>query len=85
IGYDFIPNTYSGAQGSYGKGANGSNYMTGGGGGYYGGGAAGVTAYCTAGGGGGSGYIGGVSSGSMTPGSKSGNGYARITLVTITG
>ncbi|MFV0250233.1 MAG: glycine-rich protein [Bacilli bacterium] len=85
IGYDFVPNTYTGAQGSYGKGANGSNYMPGGGGGYYGGGAAGVTAYCTAGGGGGSGYIGGVSSGSMTIGSRSGNGYARITLVTISG
>ena len=32
-------------------------------------------------GGGGSGYIGGVSNGSMSNGQRSGNGYATITLV----
>ncbi len=30
---------------------------------------------------GGSGYIGGVTNGSMTSGSRTGNGYATITLV----
>ena len=44
----------------------------GGGGGYYGG---------NTGGYGGSSYIGGVTNGSMTEGQRSGNGYARITLV----
>ncbi len=46
----------------------------GGGGGYYGGGAG-----YNGGGGGGSGYIGGVTGGSMSNGQRSGNGYARIT------
>ena len=37
--------------------------------------------YC--GGGGGSGYIGGVTSGSMSNGQRSGNGTAKITLVSL--
>ena len=50
----------------------------GGGGGYYGG------ASCDYGsGGGGSGYIGGVTGGSMSNGQRAGNGFARITLKTI--
>ena len=51
----------------------------GGGGGLYGG--LGGSHY--AGGGGGSGYIGGVSGGSMQNGVRSGNGYARITLASL--
>ena len=47
--------------------------QAGGGGGLYGGGSG-----C-----GGSGYIGGVSGGSMQNGARSGNGYARITLISI--
>ena len=54
-----------------------------GGGGYYGG--AGTTngllvAY---GAGGGSGYIDGVTGGSTTAGPRSGNGYAKITLISL--
>lgn len=48
----------------------------GGGGGYYGG-----AGGWDLSGGGGSGYIGGVTNGSMKNGIRSGNGYARITLV----
>ncbi|MFV0249790.1 MAG: glycine-rich protein [Bacilli bacterium] len=58
------------------------------GGGYYRGGQGAIGSdrgYAIVAGGGGSGYIGGVSSGSMTNGSRSGNGYARITLVAISG
>ena len=73
--------------GSYGQGASrpysDSCDGAGGGGGYYGGGASNCNAnsYKDGGGGGGSGYIGGVSNGSMQSGVRSGNGYARITLV----
>ena len=51
----------------------------GGGGGYYGGGAG----YQGVSGGGGSGYIGGVTGGATSNGQRSGNGYARITLVSL--
>ncbi len=68
--------------GRFGKGGNG--YILGsqdaggaGGGGWYGGGG---IAYA-GGGGGGSGYVGGVTNGSMQTGSRSGDGYARITFV----
>ncbi len=56
-----------------------SNYVGAGGGGYYGG----AASYDGAsyGGQGGSGYIGGVTNGSMTSGTRSGNGYATITLL----
>ena len=37
--------------------------------------------YLVAGGGGGAGYIGGVTNGSMSNGSRSGNGYASVTFV----
>ena len=48
------------------------------GGGYYGG----ASGYCHGySGAGGSGYIGGVTGGSMSNGQRTGNGYARITLV----
>ena len=83
IGRDFIGNLYNGNSGNYGKGGDGNTWMPGGGGGYYGGGSAGVTANYTAGGGGGSGYIGGVTSGNMLNGQRSGNGFARITLMEI--
>ena len=74
----------SGATGTsgyaFGQGQDAWNDQAqGGGGGWYGG-------YATSsmsGAGGGSGYIGGVSGGSMSNGIQSGNGYARITLVTI--
>ncbi len=72
-----------GGTGSFGQGANG---YTPGGGGWYGGGSS--PEVCdsdddfsgTAGGGGGSGYIGGVSNGSMANGYQTGNGHATITL-----
>lgn len=56
-----------------------SNYVGAGGGGYYGG----AASYDGAsyGGQGGSGYIGGVTNGSMTSSTRSGNGYATITLL----
>ena len=66
--------------GSYGKGGDGPGYGAGGGGGYYGGGS-GNSPNGAAGGGGGSGYIGGVTGGSMSNGQRSGNGYAKIILV----
>lgn len=70
-------------QGSHGNGGGGgSNGMPGGGGGWSGG--------CNGNGNdsggqacGGSGYIGGVTNGSMQNGVRSGNGYAKITLVSI--
>ena len=69
--------------GSFGQGGSQttsdfpSDASSAGGGGWYGGGAS----YGTAGGGGGgSGYIGGVTSASMSSGVRSGNGYATITL-----
>ena len=50
--------TYNnGAAGSFGKGANGTDYSSGGGGGYYGGGSSGVNSDIAGSGGGGSGYI----------------------------
>ena len=63
--------------GTFGKGATHSYDGGGGGGGYYGGGAGNDDRH----GGGGSGYIGGVTSGSTSAGTRSGNGYARITYV----
>ena len=51
-----------------------------GGGGWYGGYAYQQSGlYSNASGAGGSGYIGGVSNGTMTVGNRTGNGYARIT------
>ena len=73
--------------GSLGQGGNaGAGTMPGGGGGggYYGGGGGGGDSYYAAqgsGGGGGSGYIGGVSSASMSTGYNSGNGQILITYV----
>jgi len=58
----------SGGGASFGQGASGDN----GGGGGYTGGSCGT---------GGTGYVGGVTGGSTTSGQRSGNGYARITLV----
>ena len=63
--------------GTLGQGGTyGTYYLSGGGGGYYGGGA-GMT------GGGGSGYIGGVTGGSMTVGGRTGNGYVTITYTAL--
>ncbi|MBE6149184.1 MAG: prepilin-type N-terminal cleavage/methylation domain-containing protein [Firmicutes bacterium] len=70
------PSTYNG---SFGLGGGSTAWVSGGGGGLYGGGAG----YALGGAGGGSGYIGGVTGGSMSNGQQSGNGKARITLVTI--
>ena len=69
------------ASGTFGQGGQGDHggfgrAGGGGGGGLYGGGGG-----ADGGGGGGSGYIGGVTNGSMQNGVRSGNGYARITLV----
>ena len=70
---------YSGSSG-FGYGGSSGIYKGGaGGGGWYGGG----SSVNSSGGGGGSGYIGGVNGGSMSNGQRSGNGYARITLVSI--
>ena len=75
---------YSHSNGSVKYGA-----ACGGGGGYFGGtggvskGGSGSTGGHIAGGAGGSGYIGGVIGGSTTAGQRSGNGYARITLVSL--
>ena len=73
---------------AFGKGQSGGSNMKvanhGGGGGLYGGYAGGtVGSGYQIGGSGGSGYIGGVTDGSMQNGVRSGNGYARITLVSI--
>ena len=75
--------TYGGS-GTFGQGAinGGSNYGGGGGGGLYGGGGR----YASGGAGGGSGYlsptlISGTTS--MTNGSRAGNGYAQLTLVSL--
>ena len=65
---------------SFGTGSDLGGYYAGaGGGGWYGG----TSGYNRTGGGGGSGYIGGVTNGSMQNGIREGNGYAKITLVTI--
>ena len=66
----------------YGGGFLTSIGGAGGGGGWYGGGAGGWN-NGTAGGGGGSGYIGGVTNGSMQNGVRVGDGFARITLVSV--
>lgn len=77
--------TASGNSGSFGQGGAAKrytgytdkdyiNYGSGGGGGWYGGG----STVEHGGAGGGSGYIGGVTDGSMTTGTNSGNGYATI-------
>ena len=71
--------TSAGTYGSFGQGATDHFASSGGGGGWYGGGNS--TGYYHKMSGGGSGYIGGVSGGSMQNGIRSGNGYARITLV----
>lgn len=73
--------------GSLGQGGSSGGAMDGavggaGGGGYYGGGGGSVSiggGYHAGGGGGGSGYIGGVTSGSGTSGTRSGNGTCTIT------
>jgi len=70
-----------GNAGGFGYGASPSTgYTSGAGAGWYGGGSGGG-ADEMARGGGGSGYIGHVTSGSMTSGARSGNGYAKITLL----
>ena len=69
--------------GSFGQGGRSSGWWTGaGGGGWYGGSGAFVYGdYGTCGGGGGSGYIGGVSNGSMSNGVQSGSGKATVTFI----
>lgn len=72
---------YSLGQGeNAGSGNRGHEGLGGGGGGYYGGYAS-HDGDSNAGGGGGSGYIGGVLNGTTSQGVRSGNGYAKITLV----
>ena len=71
--------TNTAGNGSYGQGGN-AVMFPGGGGGYYGGGASSEYGG-TGGAGGGSGYIGGVTGGSMSNGQRTGSGYARITWV----
>lgn len=73
---------------AFGQGAissSDSKRGPGGGGGYYGGQThtGGVGDSDNGGAGGGSGYIGGVNNGSMTSGTNSGNGKARITLIKL--
>ena len=79
--YGSTDNYGNGGSGSFGQGgtgipSSGGDTGSGGGGGWYGGG--GIP--YAGGGGGGSGYIGGVSSGSMSSGVRSGHGYATVTL-----
>jgi len=75
------------AYGTFGAGGYDRNgrWRSGGGGGLYGGGGGDCAPDddddWMGGGGGGSGYIGGVTDGSMQNGVRSGNGYAKITLV----
>lgn len=72
---------YSLGQGeNAGSGNRNHEGLGGGGGGYYGGYAS-HDGDSNAGGGGGSGYIGGVLNGTTSQGVRSGNGYAKITLV----
>lgn len=66
-----------------GGGTLGELTSGGGGGGLYGGGAGSMNNGVN-GGGGGSGYVGGVTGGSMQNGTREGNGFARITLTSIT-
>lgn len=75
---------YMQVAGTYGKGGNmgdAGGYPGGGGGGGLYGGSSGAYYNGATGGGGGSGYIDGVTNGSMTNGQREGNGYASITLV----
>ncbi len=76
------PIGYNGGFG-YGGWNSNSEYLAAGGGGLYGGayGREDSEGAWTAGGGGGSGYIGGVTNGSMQSGVRAGDGYARITLI----
>ena len=69
--------------GTFGTGGynRNNNNSPGGGGGLYGGGGGHWADDYAGGAGGGSGYIGGVTNGSMQSGARSGNGYARITLI----
>ena len=75
------PSTSAGNYGGFGYGASGipQNIGSGGGGGWYGGG----HGHHHRGGGGGSGYIGGVTNGSMQNSVREGDGYVKITLVSI--
>ena len=73
---------YPGQFGQGGQSASGTN-LAGGGGGWYGGGVGGAPEDDYGGAGGGSGYIGGVTGGTTQNGVRSGNGYARITLISI--
>ncbi len=72
----------NGKAGGFGTGgASGSRMHGGGGGGWYGGGGGAASYYIAGGGGGGSGYVGGVSDGSMLSGQRTGDGFARISLL----
>lgn len=71
----------SGQPGSFGAGGDARENAGGGGGGWYGGGGGAAPNGAAAGGGGGSGYIGGVTGGSMENGVREGNGCARITFL----
>ena len=73
---------YPGQFGQGGQSASGTN-RAGGGGGWYGGGVGGDPKDDYGGGGGGSGYIGGVTKGSWSNGARSGNGYAKVTLIAL--
>ena len=71
--------------GTFGQGGSaevGRN-RSGGGGGLYGGGAGGTDSDWFGGAGGGSGYIGGVTDGTMESGVRSGDGFARITVISL--
>lgn len=74
---------YPGQFGQGGQSASGTN-LAGGGGGWYGGGVGGAPEDDYGGAGGGSGYIGGVTKGSWSNGARSGNGYAKVTLIALT-
>lgn len=70
---------------SFGKGEDHNpTYSAGGGGGYFGGKCNSDNGNLSGGSaGGGSGYIGGVTNGAMENGVRTGNGYARVTLVSL--
>lgn len=70
--------------GSFGQGGGSSSrWYVGGGGGWYGGGAGGGYDDGYTGAGGGSGYIGGVNKGNWSNGARTGNGYAKVTLIAL--
>ena len=71
--------------GSFGQGGGSSSrWYSGGGGGWYGGGAGGGPGDNeSSGGGGGSGYIGGVTKGGWSTAARTGNGYAKVTLIAL--